>query len=182
MNRALMVATVLISLSGLSLAQSLEETSARASLKTVVESIQTELEGHGERIMGKDLYHWTTRLEKFEGCRADFTVRIANNMADPIVHVESIHLSLGAIDPYGIEIEQKHWLQLPCAGGDPCIASSTTCSQKRDGIVTDCTMASQKQYAAFALQLDGDAASAQRLQQAFLQAAEACRQPSRVTF
>jgi hypothetical protein len=90
---------------------------------------------------------------------------------------------LGALDPYGIEMQQKHWLQLPCAGGQQCVFSTTTCSRKdANGIVTDCTTASQKRVDAFALQFDGDADSAQRLETAFRQAVETCRQPSRVTF
>jgi hypothetical protein len=183
MKRVLMVAAVLISFTGLSLAQLSEESASRASLKTVVQAIQLELESHGERVMGKDTYHWSTRLEKFEDCRADFTVRITNNLGDPTVHVESIHLSLGAIEPYGIEIQQKHWLQLPCLGGDDCIVTLATCKQTNaDGIVTDCSTPSQKRMAAFSLQLDGDADSAQRLQAEFRQAALACSQPSSVTF
>jgi len=182
MKRSLIISIVLISLAGLSLAQTPEESSSRASLKTVADSIQTELESHGERIMGKDIYHWSTRLVNVEGCRAEFSVRLTNNLNDPTVHIESVKFSLGALDPYGIEM-QKHWLQLPCAESDPCIVSTVTCSQtSADGIVTDCTTASQKRIDAFSVQFDGDPASAQRLLLAFRRAAETCRQPSLVTF
>jgi hypothetical protein len=92
-------------------------------------------------------------------------------------------MSVGALDPYGIEMQQKHWLQLPCAEAQPCIFSTTTCSRKTaDGIVTDCTTPSQKRADAFSLQFDGDADSAGRLLAAFRQAAETCRNPSSVTF
>jgi hypothetical protein len=182
MKHSLLIAIGLISLAGLSLAQPAEVATSRASLKTVAQAIQTELEGHGERIMGKDAYHWSTRLEKVEDCRAEFTVRITNNLADPTVHVESVSFSLGALDPYGIQM-QKHWLQLPCAEREQCIFSTSTCSRKSaNGVETDCTTASQNRVDAFALQFDGDADSAQRLQMAFRQAAESCRQPNRVTF
>jgi hypothetical protein len=80
-------------------------------VKTVASAIESELEGHGERVMGKEMIHWSTRLEKVEDCRAEFTVRTI-----------------------------------------------------------------------LALQLDGDAESAQRLQAAFRAAVDSCRQPSRVTF
>jgi hypothetical protein len=183
MKHSLTIAIGLLSLTGLLMAQPPEEVGSHASVKTVASAIQTELEAHGERVMGKDVYHWSTRLEKFEDCRAEFSVRVTSNLADSTVHVESVKLSLGALDPYGIEMQQKHWLQLPCAGGQTCIFSTTTCSRKSaNGIVTDCTTASQKRVDAFSLQFDGDADSAQRLEAAFRQAVESCRQPSRVTF
>jgi len=173
---------VLLSCTGLCLAQPVEEAANRASVKTVASAIESELEGHGERIMGKDTLHWSTRLEKVEDCRAEFTVRTTTNLADSTVRVESVSFSLGALDPYGIEM-QKHWLQLPCADGSPCIFSTSTCSQKSaDGVVTDCGTANQKRVDTFALQYDGDADSAQRLEAAFRQAIESRRQPDRVTF
>lgn len=182
MKRLLPIAVVLLFLAGLSVAQPVEEATSRASLKTVEMAIQTELEGHGERILGKELYHWSTRLEKIENCRAEISVRLANNLAEPTVHVESVSFSLGALEPYGIEM-QKHYLQLPCAEQQKCIFSTSTCSRKTaSGIVIDCTTPSQSRIHAFALQFDGDAGSAQRLQQAFRQAVESCRQPSLVTF
>ena len=80
-------------------------------------------------------------------------------------------------------MQQKHWLQLPCADGQSCVFSTSTCTRRsKDGIVIDCTTPSQKRVDAFSLQLDGDAESAQRLQQALREAVSACREPSRVTF
>jgi hypothetical protein len=171
---------VLLSFTGLCLAQPVGD-APHASVKTVA-AIESELEGHGERVMGNEVLHWSTRLEKVENCRAQFTVRATSNLADPTVRVESVSFSLGALDPSGIEL-QKHWLQLPCSDRSQCIFSTTTCSQKSaNGIVTDCGTASQKRVDSFALQFDGDAESAQRLQTALREAIESCRQPSRVTF
>ena len=182
MKRLLLIAAVLLSLTGLSMAQPVEEGTSNASLVTVAGTIQAELEGHGERVLGKEIYRWSTRLEKMEDCRAEFSVRLTDNLAASTVHVETVSLSLGALNPYGIEF-QKHWLQLPCAERENCVFSTTTCTQKSaNGIVTDCTTPSQKQANAFALEFDGDAGSAQRLLQAFRQAALTCRQPARVTF
>jgi hypothetical protein len=182
MKHSLLIAVVLISLAGLSLAQPVEEAASRASLKTLAAAIETELEGHGERVMGKELYHWNTRLEKIEDCRAELSIHLTTNTADSTVHVEAVNFSLGALDPYGIQI-QEHYLQLPCAAGEPCIFSTSTCSRKSpDGIVIDCTTANQKRVDVFAVQFDGDADSGQRLQLAFHQAAASCRQPTQVTF
>lgn len=183
MKHTLWIAVVFLGLSGLSLAaQPVEEAPSHASVKNVVSAIESELEGHGERIMGKEMLHWSTRLEKVEDCRAEFTVRITSNFGDPTVHVESVRFSLGAVDPYAIELG-KNGLQLPCVDRNLCVFSTTTCSQKSaNGIVTDCGTASQKRVDAFALQLDGDADSAQRLQVAFRQAIESCQEPNRVSF
>jgi hypothetical protein len=183
MKRSLSIAIGLLSLTGLLLAQPPEPADSHASVRTVASAIETELEGHGERIMGKEMLHWSTRLEKVEDCRAEFTVRMSNNIGDSTVHVETVSFSLGALDPDGIEMQQKHWLQLPCFDGQPCIFSTSTCKQKSaNGIVTDCGTANQKRVDAFSLQFDGDANSAQRMQAAFREAVESCRQPSRVTF
>lgn len=182
MKHSLPIAIVLISLSGLSLARSAEETPSRASIKMAAAAIETELEGHGERVMGKELYHWNTRLEKIEDCRAELSIHLTTITANSTIHVETVNFSLGALDPYDIQI-QEHYLQLPCAAGEPCIFSTSTCSRKSpDGIVIDCTTANQKRVDVFAVQFDGDADSGQRLQLAFRQAAEACRQPTQVTF
>jgi hypothetical protein len=182
MKRTLLIAIALMTLTALSLARPMQEETPRPALKTVASAIQTELESHGERVLGKELYHWSTRLEKLEDCRAEFSVRLTSNLADSTVRVETVDFSLGALDPAGIEI-QKHWLQLPCATLANCVFSTSTCSRKyQDGIVIDCATASQKRVSSFALQLDDDNDSAQRLQQSFRQAVEACREPSRVTF
>lgn len=173
---------VLLSSTGLCLAQPVEDATPRASVKTVASAIESELQGHGERVMGKEMIHWSTRLEKVEDCRAEFTVRTVSNFAESTVRVETVSFSLGALEPYGIQM-QKHWLQLPCADQNQCIFSTSTCSQKSaSGIVTDCGTASQKRVDTFALQVDGDAESAQRLETAFRAAVDSCRQPSRVTF
>jgi len=182
MKHSILIAVVILSFSGLSLAQRVEEAPGHASVKNAVLEIETELDGHGERTMGKDTLHWSTRLEKVEDCRAELTVRTSLNLGDPTERVETVSFSLGALDPYAIGME-KHWLQLPCFDRNPCFFSTTTCSQKSaNGVVTDCGTASQKRVDTLALEFDGDADSAQRLQAAFHQVVESCQQPSRVTF
>jgi hypothetical protein len=182
MTRSLLIAIVLMSLAGFSLGSPVQEGGSRASLKTVASAIQSELEGHGERILGKELYHWSTRLEKIENCRAEFSVRLTSNLSDSTVHVESVSFSLGALDLYAMEM-QKSLLHLPCVNREKCVFSTSTCSRKtKDGITIDCATASQSRVDTFALQFDGDADSAQRLQEAFRTAVNTCREPSRVTF
>src|SRR6266480_4534020 len=128
MKRLLCTGVLMLFLSSFSPASPMEE-AVSSSLTTVTASIRTELEAHGERVMGKDLYHWSTRLERIEGCRAEFSVRLTNRLADATMHIESVNFSLGALDPYGIEMQQKHWLQLPCMGGQSCVISTSTCTQ-----------------------------------------------------
>jgi hypothetical protein len=182
MKRSMLISVVLLALCRLSFATPVEENTSRASLRTVALAIQTELEGHGERVLGNELYHWSTRLEKLEACRAEFSVRVVSNTRDSIVRVESVSFSLGDLDPYGMDIQKNH-LQLPCFSQENCIFSTSTCARKTaEGMVVDCTTSSQSRIHAFDLQLDGDAAAEQRLQQAFQQASESCREPSRVTF
>ena len=183
MKRLLWTAALLLSLCGVSLAAPVEQAAHPASLTTVAANIQSELEVHGERVLGKDAYHWSTRLEKIEDCRAEFSVRLSNNLAEPTVQVESVSFSLGALDQYGIEWKQKHWLELPCSERQACVFSTTTCTRRsKEGILIDCTTPNQKRGNTFSLQLDGDAASAQRLQQVLSEAVAACRQPSNVSF
>jgi len=179
----LCIAVVLALLSGLSLASPVEGTAHQPLLITAAASIRTELEVHGERVLGKDLYHWSTRLERIEDCRAEFSVRLANNMGAATLSIESVNFSLGALNPYGIEIQQKHGLKVPCRGGESCVFSTSTCTRaSKDGTVIDCTTPNQKRVDFFSIQLDSDEESAQRLQLALREAVSACRQPSSVTF
>ena len=164
------------------MAQPVEEAANRASVKTVAAAIENELQGHGERVMGKELIHWTTRLEKVEDCRAEFTVRTANNLGDSTVRRGERQLLAGRAGPVRDRIRST---------GCNCPAPNRTSASSRprpaarnrpDGVVTDCGTASQKRADSFALQFDGDAESAQRLEAAFREAVESCRQPSLVTF
>jgi len=183
MKPLLCIAVVLTLFSGLCLASPAEEGASQPALVAAAESIRSELAVHGERVLGKDVYHWSTRLERIDGCRAEFSVRLANNIGGATVNLESINFSLSALEPDAIEMEQNHWLKLPCQSRDKCILSTSTCTRtSKDGIVIDCTTPSQKRADYFPMQLDGDLQSAQRLQQALREAVIACRQPSRVTF
>jgi hypothetical protein len=140
------------------------------------------LESHGERVLGRDVYHWSTRLEKMEDCRAEFSVRVINNFGEATTCTETVQFSLGALDPYGID-PQKSYLLLLCSGKENCVHSTSTCSTKsKDGIVTGCTNASPKRLQSFMLEFDGDAASAARLEKAVRQAIDVCRAPKAVTF
>ena len=183
MKPLLCIAVVLTFFSGLCLASSAEESATQPALTAAAESIRSELVVHGERVLGKDVYHWSTRLERIDGCRAEFSVRLANNIGGATVNLESVNFALSALEPYAIELDQNHGLKLPCHGRERCIFSTSTCTRtSKDGIVIDCTTPSQKRADAFSVQMDGDSQSAQRLQQALRDAVGACSQPSRVTF
>jgi hypothetical protein len=183
MKRLFCCASALLALAGLSLASPVKNTAHAPSLPAAEASIRTELERHGDRILGKELYHWSTRLEKIEDCRAEFSVRIANHLRQSTVAIQSVNFSLGALDGYGIEMQQNHWLQLPCLHRESCVSSIATCTQtSEEGIITDCSTPSQGRAEAFSLQLDGDPEAAQRLQEALRQVVDACQQPRTVAF
>jgi hypothetical protein len=182
MKRSFWLAFALPSLAAMLLAQPAWETSPRASIDEAASTIRVELERHGDRVLGHETYRWSTRLEKFADCRVEFSVRVTSNFGEPSVRVESVNFSLGALEPYGIAV-QKKGLELPCAGKEKCIFSISTCSKKsKEGIVTDCATASQRREEYFALQFDGDAAAASRLERAFREAANHCREPQSVNF
>lgn len=181
MKRSYWLALGLPLLTALLFAQPAEEASSR-SFAQLASVIQIELEGHGDRMLGRDAYHWSTRLEKMEDCRAEFSVRVVDNFAEDTTRTETIQFSLGALDPYSIDL-QKSYLLLNCNGKQNCVYSTSTCSRKnKDGIVTDCASASPKRLPSFTLEFDGDATSAARLEQAVRQAVDVCRAPKAVTF
>jgi hypothetical protein len=180
MKHAPWIAVVLIALAGVSSAQSFARTSD-ATLRNASVAIQTELESHGSRVMGNDAYSWQTRLENLDGCRVEFSVRTVNNVVDPTVSVETVSFSLGAVDPYSIAF-QKHWLQLSCMNED-CIYSTTKCMRRSaDGTTIDCSTPNQKWARGFALEMDGNEASALRMQKALYLAVQSCRRPTQVSF
>ena len=182
MKRFLLVAIALPFCAALLLAQSVRDAQPRPLINELAGTIQTELEGHGERVLGQEIYHWSTRLEKIAGCRAKLLVRVTSNLAETTVRTETVNFSMGALQPYGIDLK-KNRLELPCADGQKCITSTSTCSRKtKDGMVLDCTTANQKKVDSFTLELDGDAVAALRLERAFRRAVDACREPIPVTF
>jgi hypothetical protein len=79
---------------------------------------------------------------------------------------------------------EKNWLELPCAGREECVfSSSSTCTKKTtEGVAIDCTTVSRKREDSFLLQHDGDAAASSRLERGFRQASELCHDPAAVTF
>ena len=159
-----------------------DEASSRPSLENLTVAIQAELESHGDRVVGRNLYQWNTRLENINNCRAELSVRMASNTGGASETTESVKFSLGAIERYSIDL-QKRWLELPCANHEKCIFSTSTCGKKtKDVIVMDCTTASQKQVDSFRLEYDGDAAAGRRLQKAFREAVEVCHEPKPVSF
>jgi hypothetical protein len=182
MKRSLLLAIALPFFAALLFAQTAREAQPRALLNELAATIQTELQSHGERVLGHETYRWSTRLEKMADCRAELSVRVTSNLGETVIRTESVSFSLGALHPHSIEL-QKNWLQLPCAGGANCIISTSTSSRKtKDGMVLDCTTASQKRVDSFALQLDGDADASLQLERAFRKAVDACRAPIAVTF
>ena len=181
MNRSCRVALLLPCLAALLLARPMREP-ARPALNDLESDIQAELESHGERVMGKEAYRWSTRLEKISDCRAELKVRVTSNLGDTVVRTDSVQFSLGALQTYGLEL-QKNWLVLPCAGHEKCISSISTCTKTtKGGIVVDCTTVSQKREESFSLQLDGDSAASSRLERAFRQAVNSCHEPTTVSF
>lgn len=182
MKRFLLAGVVAFFLAAVLLAQSVPEKNRGASAQDVAATIQSELEVHGERMLGQETYRWSTRLEKFSACRLEFSVRVVSNFGDVTVRTETVNFSLGAIDLYGIALK-KNRIELPCSGAEHCVFSTSTCSKKtKEGIMTDCATASQQRVDAFTLQLDGDDAAASRLEQAFRKATNLCREPQSVTF
>ncbi len=181
MKRLCLLALVLLSLTPLLLAQP-GLGNSRPSLDIWAAAIQADLDGHGDRVLGKGLYGWSTRLNKLEECRAEFSVRVTSNTGEATVRTETVNFSLGALQPYNIEL-QKNWLALSCVGGERCIFSTSTCSSKtKDGIVINCATPSQKRVESINLEFDGDLAAGSRLEQAFRQAIDFCRAPKPVNF
>lgn len=182
MIRVPVLPIVMFFLSTLLFAQATQEASSPPSMNSLAAAIQSEFVSHGDRVLGNGIYGWSTRLNKIEECRAEFSVRVTNNFRGEILRTETVNFSLGAIEPYGIELK-KNWLDLPCAHNDKCIFSTTICSSKSaDGIVVDCSTAGQKRVDSIDLEFDGDLAAAARLEQAFRQAVDLCRTPKPVTF
>jgi hypothetical protein len=182
MKRFLLTAVVTCFLTAVVPAQSAPDANRSASPQDVVATIQSELEIHGERMLGQETYRWSTRLEKYDACRVEFSVRVVSNFGDATVRTETVKFSLGAIDPYGIA-PKKSRLELPCSNGERCVFSTSTCSKKtKNGITTDCATAIQQRVDTFSLQLDRDDAAASRLELAFRKAANLCREPKSVAF
>lgn len=181
MKRTLLLAVTLCFFIAPLLAQEAQEANPAADLNALAATIRTELEAHGERVMGQDAYRWSTHLESISNCRAEFSVRISNNVGLPTVQTEYVEFSLGSMDSSGI-VPQKNWLDIPCLNKEKCIISNSACLQRsKEGIVTDCSTASTKRTNLFSLELDDEAAIS-RMQQVFSRAIEICRQPASVDF
>lgn len=181
MKRSFWILAALPCVAALLLAQPLHDPD-RPVLRELATNIQSELESHGDRVMGQDAYRWSTRLETISGCRAEIKVRATNRIGEKIVHDDSIRFSLGAIERFEIG-RQKSWLALPCAGHEKCITTVSTCTKTtKDGIVVDCSSRSEKREDSLSLQFDGDAGAASRLEQDFREAVELCHEAAPVSF
>jgi hypothetical protein len=181
MNRPFLIAFALPCAAALLLAQPVREPS-RPVLRELESSIQLELESHGDRVMGHDAYRWRTRLEAISDCRAELKVRATNSIGEQTVHEDSIRFSLGAIERFQIE-PQKSWLALPCVGHQKCISTVSTCTKTtKSGIVVDCSTNGEKREESLALQFDGDAGAASRLERDFRRAVELCREAAPAGF
>lgn len=118
-------------------------------------SIQSKLEKHGDRVIGQNVYHWTTRLESLDQCRAIMTVREETMMGERTVREEQVNISLGRITWVAMD-EHKKWINVPCLAWDRCISVRATCTKTtKDGITVDCSSPGIKQDATFRLQWDG---------------------------
>lgn len=183
MKRLFLLALIPLALSALLLAQPHPEASPRSSIESLASAIQSELESHGNRVLGDGLYSWSTRLNKIDGCRAELLVQVQYNRDEEVTfRSETVTFALGAIEPYDMDL-QKNWLDLPCAHKDMCIFSTSTCSTRtRSGVVMDCAAQSGKRAESFRLEFDGDDAAAARLEKSFRQAVDLCHVPEPVTF
>ncbi len=181
MKRSFWIVLAWPCLAALLLAQPVFEP-ARPAMGELQSNIQSELETHGDRVMGQDAYRWSTRLETISGCRAELRVRATNSVGEKVVHDDSIRFSLGAIERYEIG-RQKNWLALPCVGHEKCISTISTCTKTtKDGIVINCSNSGRKQEESFSLQFDGDAGAASRLERDFRRAVELCREAAPAGF
>ena len=179
MKRLRLLVLSIISLSTLLSAQ---EADSRASLQELSATLQSELEGHGDRVLGPQVYRWSTRLQQVKDCRADLSIQVTDHYGTSVVRLDQVHFSLAAIEPGDISLK-KSWLSLSCARKEKCFFSTSTCSKTtKDGIVVDCASASQKRDDSLALQFDGDSGAAARMEEAFRQAIELCRTPKAVAF
>ena len=181
MKRSYLLGLGLPFLTALLLALPADEAGSRASLMKFAATIQMELESHGEARCWPGNLSLEYAAEKLEDCRAEFSVRVTNNFGDASARTEAVNFSLGALDPYGIDL-QKKWLELPCAGREKCVYSTSTCKTTKGGVVTDCASASPQRVESFKLEFDGDPGSASRLEEAFHHAIDLCRAPKAVTF
>jgi hypothetical protein len=182
MKRALALVIPVLLLCAFPYRQSFAGASPRAGLANIESGIQGELKSHGDRVIGNEAIHWTTRLEGIDGCRASISVRTVTNYGEPTVRVEKSSFSLGAINPYNIDV-QKNWVVLYCFNGEKCIFSTTNCATtRRDGVALDCTPASGRFSDSLKVNFDGDAASGTRLQQSFRRAVDLCRESQPVAF
>jgi hypothetical protein len=182
MTRPFLLALIPLALTVSLLAQPAQETSASSSMESLAAVIQTELGNHGDRILGNGVYGWSTRLNKIDDCRAELSVQTTNNRGEASVRTETVRFSLGAIEPFSVEL-RKERLELPCARKETCISSTSTCSvRSSSGIVIDCATPSQKRVQSFVLEFDGDASAATQLERAFRQAVAICHVPQQVSF
>jgi hypothetical protein len=181
MSRSFWIAFALPCATALLLAQPLREPD-RPAMRELESNIQSELESHGDRVMGHEGYRWSTRLETISGCRAELRVRATNSVGERTVHEDSIRFSLGAIERLEIGPE-KNWLSLPCVGHEKCISTVSTCTKTtKDGIVVDCSSNGERREERFSLEFDGDAGAASRLDRDFRQAVKLCHEAAPVEF
>lgn len=163
-------------------AQTTQEPESQAALQQVVATIQAEFASHGDRQIGHDTIHWSTRLESVTGCRAEISIRTVSHLSETTQSKEDITFSLASLPNFGVTLKSNS-LELNCQVGEKCFNSTTTCVQtSNDGIVTDCTSASQRRDTVLKLQFDGDPKTGKRLQNAFRQAIIYCQVPQQVTF
>src|ERR1700686_2633363 len=113
MPRLPLLVLIPLALTALLLAEPAQDAGPPPSMDNLTTAIQSELNTHGDRMLGKRLLGWSTRLNKIVDCRAEFLVRVTSNFtADASVQTETVNFSLGAINPYDIELN-KNRLVLP---------------------------------------------------------------------
>jgi hypothetical protein len=151
-------------------------------LRALETSIRSRLEQHGERVLGKDAYRWSTRLDSLEGCRVTLVETVTNNVGEQVVRHNEVSVPLGKIGETSIEPEKVR-LVLSCSAHDPCVFTHSTCTKTtKQGITVDCSSPGEKRQEALRLQLDGSEAAALELERDFRRAVELCHAPLTTTF
>ncbi len=154
----------------------------RARLGQLETAMAAELEAHGQRTMGQEGMRWSSRLESFYDCRAQFTIHTTTHVIDTVDKLETLRVALSALEPAVMQSDQ-HALQMPCRGQFQCVTVATRCTKTtKDGVVVDCTSLAERRQDALVVQYDGDPAAAQRMIRLMSQAVDVCRQPVSVEF
>jgi hypothetical protein len=147
-------------------------------LRALEASIRGQLEQHGERVMGKDAYRWSTRLDTLSACRATLVETVTINVDELITRRNEVTVPLGKIGQSRIEPD-NNWLVLICLEHERCIFIDSTCTKTtKQGFTVDCSSPGGARQEELHLQLDRSASAAKQLERDFRRAIELCQAPA----